>query len=196
MPARSIRCASACFVVLALIVAGCHTVPLGDPEKSVVDAKLNGWYQTDKPGTVVFIAPYDARTYIVTAFGYQGDAANPKADTKLTNKAWLTSVGGMDVMCLKVIDADWELQDPKEAAARYGYYRIVKTADGGIEATGLNTDFLKDTKTPDELAKKIADNVKNEELWKNSEPMNLKPVPAAKMDDIAKIVKAFAPAKA
>ena len=42
MLSRSIRFASACFVVLAIIAAGCHTVPLGDPEKSHVDAKLNG----------------------------------------------------------------------------------------------------------------------------------------------------------
>ena len=36
---------------------------------------------------------------------------------------------------------------------------------------------------------------KNEELWKNSEPLNLKPVPEGKMDEVKNIVKAFAPAK-
>ena len=100
------------------------------------------------------------RTYIVTVYGYEGDAAAPKAQTKLTNKAWLTAVGGMDVMCFKVIDPEWDLEGPESAAARYSYYRIRKLDGGGVEATPLNIDFLKDTKTPEELAKKIADNAK------------------------------------
>ena len=63
MLSRSIQFASACFVALAVIAAGCHTVPLGDPEKSHVDAKLNGWYQADKPGTLVYVVPYDAHLH-------------------------------------------------------------------------------------------------------------------------------------
>jgi hypothetical protein len=196
MFARSIRIASISFALLAFIAAGCHTVPLGDPEKSAVDAKLNGWYQADKPGTLVFITPYDSRTSIATLYGYDLDGTAIKPQTKLTNKAWMTAVGGMDVMTFKIIDPEWDLlESPESAAARYSYYRIRKLEGGAVEATQLNTDFLRDTKTPEELAKKIADNVKNDELWKNSEPMILRPVAADKLEDVKAIVKAFAPAK-
>ena len=170
-------------------------MPLGDPEKSVMDPKLIGWWQAAEPGTVLNIAAYDKRTYVVTLYAYKGDANAPKADTKFTTKAWMTTIGGMDIMTFQIIDAEWELQGGAEAAAKYNYYRIRNTDAGAIEATPLNTDFLKDTKTPEELAKKIADNEKNPELLKSSDTMVLKPVPDDKKEDLKKIVAAFGPVK-
>jgi hypothetical protein len=196
MSKRMILLASVGLIALALVVVGCHTVPLGDPEKSVVDPALAGWWisdKADKAGWLAYISPYDSRTYLITTYAYKGEGDAVKRDFKLTNKAWMTTVGGMDVMCLKVIDPEWDLQGGADVDARYSYFRIRKPAPGVMEATPLNIDFLKDTKTPDELARKIADNVNNPELWKGGDPLTLRLVPPEKNEDVKKIVKLWEP---
>jgi len=195
MFARSIRVASLVFV-LALIAIGCHTVPLGDPEKSVSDAKLAGFWMSqkaDKSGMLVHITVYDKHTYVITAYGFSENGDVVKADGKYVTKAWETKVADMDVMTFEIIDPDFQASAGKEAAAKYSYYRIRKL-DGSIEMTALNTDFLKDTKTPQELEKKIADNVNNPELFKGSDSMIFKSA-AERMDEVKKILKAFEPPK-
>ena len=186
-------------LMLTLISLGCHSVPLGDPEKSVADPSLAGWWldeKAEKSKMLIYLTPYDARTYFSITYAFTGDGDSIKRDMKFTTKAWLTTVGGMDVMTFKIIDPEWDLEGGADAAKRYAYYRIRKMGPGTIEATRLNTDLLKDTKTPEELAKKIADNVNNPELWMGSDPSLLKLVPDDRKNDIKKILKLFEPAKA
>lgn len=177
------------FLAVLLGMMGCHTVPLGNPETSTADANLAGWWEADQPGTLIHVRLYDPRTFVVTAYGYtEKDAVKP--DVRLTTKAWLTPVGGMDVMTFQIINPEWDLEEGEKANACYSYYRIRKV-ETGIEAMPLNIEFLKDTKTPEELAKKIADNVTNAALWKDKEPLVLRHLTADKLEHVKKIVKAF-----
>jgi hypothetical protein len=196
MLSRSIRPVSL-VLVLALIAAGCHTVPLGDPDKSVSDAKLAGFWlsqKADKSGTLVHITLYDKHTYVTSVYGYSETGDAVKGEARFTTKAWETKVGEMDIMTFQIIDPEWEISAGKDAGARYSYYRIRRLDAGSIEMTALNIDLLKDTKTPEELAKKIADNANNPELFKGSESSIYKAA-GERMDDVKKILKAFEPVK-
>src|SRR5579862_65507 len=154
MLTRSFRIVLLIAFALTLAAAGCNTVPLGDPEKSTSDASLAGWWQTETAGTLVHIQVYDKRTYIVTLYTYEDNAGMIKPSFKFANKAWTTRVGEVDVMTFQIINPEWEMQDKENAAAKYSYYTIRKLADGRLETQGMNSDFLKDAKTPQELEKK------------------------------------------
>lgn len=184
-------------LALTILATGCHTVPLGDPSKSVSDPKLAGFWisqKADKTGTLAHITIYDPHTYVITVYGYGANGDAVKADAKFTTKAWETKVGDMDIMCFQILDPEWEIEAGKDAGARYSYYRIRRLDPATLELTGLNTDFLKDTKTPEELAKKIAGNANNPELFKGSESNIFKPA-ADRMDDVKKVIKAYEPVK-
>lgn len=91
------------FVPLAAVILAtiaCLPVPVGDPEKSKVDAALSGAYQqvstdpADKDKTtVVILAPWDAHTYLLQYATSDTSTTPPTGD--VTNfKAWLTDLGG------------------------------------------------------------------------------------------------------
>ncbi|MDB5171707.1 MAG: hypothetical protein JWM97_1525 [Phycisphaerales bacterium] len=180
--------------LFSLALVGCHTVPLGDPDKSTADAKLAGWWGPEKPGMLIHVFPYDKHTYVMTCYGYEFDGDKIKPQSQFTTKAWHTSVAGMDLITAKIINPEWDLTAGKDVDARYSYYRITRT-DDAVEVRALDIDFLKDTKTPAELEKKIADNAKNPQLFGKNEPAKLTRVPDSKKDDMKKVLDAFNPAK-
>jgi hypothetical protein len=65
----------------------CLPVPIGDPEKSRIDADLSGiWFVPDEP-SIVLIEPYDKRTWIITIFEATIDEkACPEEDTEELSK--------------------------------------------------------------------------------------------------------------
>jgi hypothetical protein len=180
--------------LLSLTVTGCHTVPLGDPDKSTADAKLAGWWEAEKPGVLINVFPYDKHTYVITCYGYEFSGDKVKPQSRFITKAWHTSVAGMDLITAQIINPEWDLTAGKDADARYSYFRITRT-DDAVEVRALDIDFLKDTKTPQELEKKIADNAKNPQLFGNNEPAKLTRVPDSKKDDMKKVLEAFMPEK-
>ena len=192
---RTFRFAILLSLALALAAIGCNTVPLGDPEKSTSDAALAGWWESETPGNLVYIQLYDKHTYIVSYYSYEDNAGTIKARLKFTSKAWMTHVGDMDVMTCQILDPEWLAQGGPDADAKYSYFRVRKLPEGKLEATAMNSDFLKEAKTPEELTTKIADNEKNDELWKGQDPIVFKHSPDNRQEDVKKILSAFEPAK-
>src|SRR5689334_9692340 len=100
MPSRKfwIRGLMAFILAAGLLgLASCLPVSLGDPDKSKVDARLNGvweWRDNGKIELAIF-QPYDERTYFVDVLtGEAGDAGAIKPLQRDIYKAWLTSVKG------------------------------------------------------------------------------------------------------
>ncbi len=85
----------------------CLPVPIGDPEKSRIDADLSGiWYVPGEP-SIVLIEPYDKRTWIVTIFEFTRDEKTcPEEDTEELGKNDYEDLVGRiqasDGRCLKL----------------------------------------------------------------------------------------------
>jgi hypothetical protein len=202
---RPMPFASIALAVFSLFVAGCHSVPLGDPEKSVADPAMAGWWLSDEfpalsdapshdsDAILAYVSPFDARAFVMTAYVFTPNGGKPTRVIKVLFKAWMTNVAGMDIMCLKFIDPEWGLNDGgvlggNDVKSRYMYFRIRKTVDGMMQAACLNVNLLKETKSPQELAKKIADNVNNPELCNGWFLLTFRSVPKEKQDQVRKIV--------
>src|SRR4051794_39711626 len=93
--------------VLALGLCSCLPVPLGDPEKSMADARYLGAWAWAEGGEsyVVVIRPWDAKTYLFDAMSYTGDSSAPVPRVRVTYKGWLTSVKGKTFVTLQPIVA-------------------------------------------------------------------------------------------
>jgi len=70
-------------IILIPVLAGllaCLPVPIGDPEQSRIDSRLNGiWLDEDLEAVWVF-QPYDKRTWLITRFVIEApNSANPDA---------------------------------------------------------------------------------------------------------------------
>ncbi|HET6246664.1 MAG TPA: hypothetical protein VFE47_03115 [Tepidisphaeraceae bacterium] len=194
MPNRTLTLAATFAVLLTLFAGGCINAPLGDPEKSAASEKLNGWYLAGTPGPLVYVLAYDPRTYLITLYSYEGDGAKAKLQSRTTCKAWMTSVAGMDVLCCKMIDPEWDFYFPGSV---HFYFRI-RRPDGpdpsAREVTVLNDNFLGQAKTPEELAKMITDNLKNPELWrKEFGPIVLHRATDKERENIEKLIRALSP---
>src|SRR5688500_7474025 len=105
---------STAIVVSALLFAGCITVPLGDPEQSKVDERLTGMWLSKVAGAgeqvLVSCMPYDARTSVVTQFGFtkSGDAVKPSG--RLDWKMWVTEVSGRTFATFELVSPQMLLE--------------------------------------------------------------------------------------
>ncbi len=183
-------------ILCAILLAGCLSVPFGDPDKSVVDAKLLGWWEA-KPAAasadheLILMQAYDQHTFLVWWYTYAVDGTNITPKGSLMFKGWLTRVGDARFLTLKTMTPTIELQtDPEKD--RYTLVRVDQTADG-ITLRNVADDFVKDCTTPDALMKKVTDNVDNDALYAvEKSPLYVKAGEARK-DAIAEIVKKFNP---
>jgi len=91
---------AALMLVIIPIIAGllaCMPVPVGNPERSRIDAELNGVWRmfedNDESGLYLF-RPYDKRTWLVIGAGNEEDGNG----TAAVYKAWLAKLGGKQFM--------------------------------------------------------------------------------------------------
>ena len=163
---------SACwYVPLACLIAlaGCLSVPLGDPDKSTVDDKLVGWWESTPADAsadrdLVLMQAYDQRTYLVWFYSYTGAAENITPKGALTFKGWLTQIGKARFLTLQMMNPTVELQPNKEKD-RYTVSRLSEAPGGGFILQNVSEDFVKDCATPEALLKKLTDNVDNDALY-------------------------------
>jgi hypothetical protein len=94
--------------VFILGLTACVKHPVGDPEKSKVDPAYSGvWVTKDANGasSLLFLRPYDARTYFVNIFSYRSN--NGVQPTERFNcKAWLTTIGGAVFLTMEPLNCD------------------------------------------------------------------------------------------
>ena len=90
-------------VAVILGLTACVKHPVGDPEKSKVDPKLSGvwWQKETDSATLLFLRPYDARTYYVKSLSYGEQGGEIRPQSQLDGKAWLTTIGGAAFLTLQ-----------------------------------------------------------------------------------------------
>jgi hypothetical protein len=155
-------------IALAMGLAGCLPIPLGDPETSKVDDGLVGvWIlkgaENDTP-ELLAVMKYDARTYLVSdmKFAKRADGGYVSRG-QVDSKAWLTTVAGETFVTA-------ELKDPKLLVEDTGkaFYVAKLTRHGDeVKLQAVDEQFIKDANVtkPAELTKVITENVKNPKLY-------------------------------
>jgi hypothetical protein len=92
-------------VVVILAMTACVKHPIGDPETSKVDPQYSGVWskQGNDQKILLFMQPYDARTYLVSVLEYvaEGDVLKPKGQQCM--KGWLTSIGDSTFLTMEVL---------------------------------------------------------------------------------------------
>jgi hypothetical protein len=185
---------SVAVIALAIALAGCLPIPLGDPETSKVDESLVGVWIL-KPGSndmteLLAVMPYDARTYLISDMKYSkrtGGGYNPRG--QMNTKAWLTSVAGETFVTA-------ELKDPKLLVEDTGKaYYVAKLTRHGDEVTlhAVDEQFIKDANVtkPAELTKVITENLKNPKLYEADAATFVKAGPE-KAEELKAVFDAFA----
>jgi hypothetical protein len=154
----------AVLVLVALAIAGCLEVPLGDPEQSRVDPKFVGhWMKRDDIGEVTILAaqPYDARTYHVIQYGAKPDPAGAfERGGEMIFKAWLTDVAGKTFVTMQVLG--------QESDTPYMVVRL-ELADDALECRGIKPGFVKENgvKNESDLRKLIEANLDNLDMYED-----------------------------
>lgn len=183
-------------VACLLALAGCLSVPLGDPEKSTVDNKLVGWWEA-KPADesadrgLILMQAYDTRSYLVWFYSYTGGAGNIATKGTMTFKGWLTQIGKARFLTLQMMTPTVELQPDREKD-RYSVFRLDE-ADGGFTLRTVADSFVKDCGTADALLQKVTENVDNDALYAAEKSPVYQKAGDARKEAIAEIVKKFNP---
>jgi hypothetical protein len=142
-------------------LASCLPVPLGDPDKSKVDARFNGvweWRDGGKIELAIFQA-YDEKTYFVDVLtGEVGDGGTVKPVQRDMYKGWLTTVKGETFLTLAPMEAVGAL--PGSTPAKYLVAKV-KIEGDTLTALGIDPEYkkLKDVGTPTALQKMIEENM-------------------------------------
>jgi hypothetical protein len=177
-------------VVAILSLTACVKYPVGDPEKSKVDPKLSGaWcYQQANSKTLLFIRPYDSRTYFVKSLSYEEESGVVRPGEQQEFKAWLTTLGGADFFTMELLDcaafAGLNTEKPPYFVAK------ADLADGSLRLHLVNGEQqpAKAAASRSELEAAIVKNVGSDALYAGQ------PLVFGKLEDKARIesvVKAF-----
>ncbi len=154
-------------VVAILSLTACVKHPVGDPEKSQVDPKLSGVWRSQESGgeTLLFIRPYDSRTYFVKSLSYGVENGAIRPGEQQDFKAWLTAVGGAKFLTLEPLDcatlAGLNTEKPPYFVSK------ADLTDGSLRLRIVNGDKqpAKAAQNSSELEAVIAKNVDSDELY-------------------------------
>lgn len=169
------------FLPLAVLILGtlaCLPMPVGDPEKAIVDKDLIGaWEPAKEEGNtstaLVLIRALDAHTYYVQYMvrdeKKEGDVVKEEL-TLLNYRGWLATLGGETFICLEALDnSDYLFHDAAEKGADKPYFWVaqIKKEKDKITTRAINSDsaFVKDLKTRAELEVAIEKNIKSDDLY-------------------------------
>lgn len=164
-PSPRQACWLAAAAVLVLALAGCLTIPLGDPEQSRADPKFVGtWMQRDPSSGEVKLMDaiaYDARTYLVISYEAKPDGAGSfERGGQSIFKGWLTEVAGQTFCTLQILG--------EESDQPYVVFRATLADDGReLAARGIEPKFVRENgvDTPEALRKLIEANLDNDSMY-------------------------------
>ena len=147
---RSVRGAVLMLANIPVIVGllACMPVPVGDPERSRVDAELNGIWALTKGGEIdgyYLFRPWDKRTWLVLGVEDDDDEVKPAA----VYKAWLKKLGGETFITWEMAGG---MRDDGSFLPEYWFvFRVEKDGDDGINLHMLDLDFegFEDLPTPE-----------------------------------------------
>jgi len=177
-------------VVAILSLTACVKHPVGDPEKSQVDPKLTGvWcFQEADSKTLLFIRPYDSRTYFVKSLSYGEENGAIQPGEQQEFKGWLTALGGANFLTLEPLD--WATFAGLKTGKPPYFVAKADLADGSLRLHIVNGEQFpaKAATSSRELEATIAKNIGTDVLYAG------KPLVFNKLEDKARIesvVKAF-----
>jgi len=162
-----------CFALFVITsVVSCLPLPLSKPAHSKIDGELTGYWRKEQKNpdevTVLLIAPFDNNAYLIHAVGY--DKKNPSQKDHMVLKGWLTELKGQRFL---VMEPDDQLAGPAGITVDriYPTYRLDGRGGDLVIARLLREGFkpFKNLKTATELAKIIADNLDNPEMYLDAE---------------------------
>jgi hypothetical protein len=158
----------AAVVVALLLIAGCLPVPLGDPEKSKLDARYTGVWEWRDAGVVnlAVFRPYDGRTWAVDVLTAEpGEGAALKPVRRSTFKAWLTTVKAETFLTMAPLDTVSLL--PGESRQKVFLVARVRVDGDMLTARGVDPKYakLKDVGTATELERIVAANLDDVDLY-------------------------------
>ena len=164
--AQSIFSLACAVVLLALVMIGCLPFPLGDPQHSTVDPKLQGlWYfdDADRP-MLIAIYPFDEHTYAVRSRDFRKEAGRLEPAGGALWKAWLTDVKGRTFITLDPLAQHLDAGTVEKKA--YPVFQLVRDGQT-IKARRVNEDFepMKQVKNAQEEADLIAREIDNPSLY-------------------------------
>jgi hypothetical protein len=179
------------FVILGL--TACVRHPVGDPEQSKVDPAYAGVWLTksaDGEHSLLFLRPYDARTYFANIFSYRSDSAGLTPTQRMNCKAWLTAIGGTKFLTLEPLNLEHFAgvgDKPPYLVGKIGL------ADGALQLRFVNGDQepVKSANSSQALEAAIAQNINSDSLYGDEALV------FAKADDkalVKSVLEAFRPA--
>lgn len=153
-------------IVVILGLTACVKHPVGDSEKAKVDPAYSGvWVTKDASGegSLLFLRPYDARTYFANIFSYRSNSG-VQPTQRFNCKAWLTTIGGAVFLTLEPLNCDHFAgvgDQPPYLVAK------VSLADGSLHLHLLNgdNDAVKSASNSRELEAAIEKGVNSDALY-------------------------------
>ena len=157
--------ASALAVIFGIF--GCLPFPLGDPAKSQVDPRLDGYWMVDSGDERELIAmfPFDEHTYVLEdlKLKHVDDKWQPQGPPQLF-KAWLTNIKNDRFLTLEFL----QQRLPRDPSEQKVYPALRLTLEGdSIMARMVNSDstLIKSAKSAAEIETIIAKELNNPDLY-------------------------------
>jgi hypothetical protein len=202
---------------LLLGVLACLPVPVGDPEKSHVDASLTGAWRVvaaDDEQMLLVLDPYDKRTWLMTLIGLEAtghDAADMDESGQATQaapfsaanadafkvegvgvyKAWLTRIKGETFMT-------WESKTlsetlPKMAPDSWWVFRVRKSGDDQfyLDSFDYSVDGLDEAGTREEAENIIRRHLADPGFFREQDAPRIERLSAEDIAALPRLLKEF-----
>ena len=172
-------------VIVILGLTACVKHPIGDPEKSKVDADFSGVWGEE--GSLWIFRPYDSRTYFVTELAYHEKEGKFEPERRSDFKAWLTPVGDATFITMEPLNIGHYAgvdEKPPFLVARIA----LVNGDLQLRLVDGSEEPAKHAESSSELEAVIRDNVSSDSLYAGDAS------PLKKIDDkklIRTVLEAF-----
>lgn len=148
-------------VAIALLAAlcatlGCLPTYVGDPAKSVADAKYTGfWFSSrEKSAGLWAVHKMDEHCFLVQAYNFTADDNGAwKMDSQLTSRAWIATVGDKTYVSMELYDPRMLQESGKEKLAQRYMVSAIKLDGDSLAVKPVSDTFVKNAKitTPEQF---------------------------------------------
>jgi hypothetical protein len=153
-------------MLLCLVVLACFDAPLGNPETSRIDHRLDGvWIQQEKPGAeymAFLIVPVDAHVHCMVSSKFSAEGEIQPKET-VAFRLWLTTIASYPFVSLEPLA---QLLPDYAKKREYVSGRLTFRNDGTLGMQPLSYDYpgLRDEKDPAALMRRVEENIEDPSL--------------------------------
>jgi hypothetical protein len=155
-------------VALCAVLLACSEAPLGKPEDSKVDHRLDGlWVRQEKPGgqyEAWLVVPFDDRVQCAVLSTFSIVGGEPELEGAVTMRGWLTPIAGAQFISLEPIA---QMLPDYEDDRGWINARLTFRDDGTLIAEMLDYDntSLRKEKDPVVLARRVERDIGDPSLF-------------------------------